>query len=206
MKSKIAILGAGGHGKVVADTALQVGWDEVFFFDDNWPVLKANGDWPVVGDSEALIKKVDEFSGVVVAIGNNRVRLEKVWQFLRLGFSLPVLVHPRSYVASGVKIESGSVVFAGAVIQPGSSLGFAAIVNTGATVDHDCSLSSGVHVCPGAHLAGGVRAGECSSVGIGATVNQYLTLGAYVTIGAGAAVISDVREAEVVVGVPSRLI
>jgi hypothetical protein len=42
---RLAILGASGHGKVVADTALSAGWAEVVFFDDGWPGLQANGHW-----------------------------------------------------------------------------------------------------------------------------------------------------------------
>lgn len=31
----LAILGAGGHGRVVADCAEAAGWDRFVFFDDN---------------------------------------------------------------------------------------------------------------------------------------------------------------------------
>lgn len=203
---KLAILGASGHGKVVADTALQVGWDEVLFFDDAWPDLTMNDGVPVIGDTNHLLSSVDQFAGAIVAIGNNRVRLRKVQCLVKAGFALPSLLHPNASVAKDVVIELGVVVFAGAVVQPGSQLGLASIVNTGATVDHDCTLASSVHVSPGANLAGGVEVGECSWIGIGACVNQYLTIGADVTIGAGAAVINDLPDGETVVGVPARVV
>jgi len=201
---KLAILGASGHGKIVADAALQSEWDEVVFFDDAWPELKVNGSWSVVGDTQALLGCVSEFSGVAVAIGNNRIRLAKLRGFQKLGVSLPVLVHPRAYVADDAALEAGTVVFVAAVVQPGSMIGAGCIVNTAATVDHDCFLAAGVHVCPGAHLAGGVKVGECSWIGIGSAVNQYLTIGADVTVGAGAAVVRDIPDCQTVAGVPTR--
>jgi len=201
---KLAILGASGHGKVVADTAQQSGWDEVVFFDDAWPALEVNGSLPVVGDTQALLARVSAFSGVAVAIGNNRIRLAKLREFQKIRVSLPALIHPRAYVADDALLEAGAVVFAAAVVQPGSVIGAGCIVNTAATVDHDCVLAAGVHVCPGAHLAGGVNVGECSWIGIGSAVNQYLTIGADVTVGAGAAVVSDVPGCQTLVGVPAR--
>jgi sugar O-acyltransferase (sialic acid O-acetyltransferase NeuD family) len=206
MMAKLAILGASGHGKVVADTALQAGWDEVVFFDDAWPDPKTNGCTPVVGDTNELLNSTDKFAGVVVAIGNNRIRLGKAQDLLQAGLTLPPLIHPKAYVAKDVVIQSGVVIFAGAVVQPGSMLGLASIVNTGATVDHDCSLASGVHVCPGVNLAGGVAIGECSWIGIGSCVNQYQTIGADVTIGAGAAVVNDLPDDVTVVGIPAKAI
>ena len=46
---RLALLGASGHGKVVADAALAGEWDEVAFFDDAWPQRQRNGVWPVLG-------------------------------------------------------------------------------------------------------------------------------------------------------------
>lgn len=200
---KLAILGASGHGKVVAETASHSGWDEIYFFDDAWQKIKTNGPYAVVGDTESLLQS-SEFEGAVVAIGDNQIRLMKTKQLQKVGFNLPFLVHPKSYVASDVVVEGGTVVFAGAMIQPGSKIGTAVVVNTGATVDHDCVLAEGVHISPGAHIAGGVSVGKHTWIGIGSSVNQYLSIGSNVTVGAGAAVVSNVGDGQTVVGVPAR--
>ena len=42
---KLAILGASGHGKVVADIAQVCGWKSISFFDDAWPECRVNGVW-----------------------------------------------------------------------------------------------------------------------------------------------------------------
>jgi sugar O-acyltransferase (sialic acid O-acetyltransferase NeuD family) len=201
---RLAILGASGHGKVVADTALSAGWAEVVFFDDGWPGLQANGHWPVVGDTRSLMERLAGFDGAIVAIGRNEVRLEKTRALERAGAKLVSLVHPSAVISTHAVVGPGSVVFAGAVIQVDSRLGKACIVNTGATLDHDCTLGDAVHICPGVNLAGGVQVGDLAWVGIGSSVKQLVRIGSRVTVGAGAAVISDVADGDTVVGVPAR--
>lgn len=201
---KLAILGASGHGKVVADTAELLGY-EVFFFDDAWPQLEANDHWPVVGDTARLLSLVGEFSGAAVAIGNNRIRLDKLNLLGDAGFDLPVLVHPQACVSRYAVLGSGTVVFAGAVVNADAQLGSGVILNTGCTVDHDCVLGDAVHVSPGANLAGGVQVGARSWIGIGSAVRQLVIIGADVVVGAGAAVVKDVPDRVTVTGVPASL-
>ena len=201
---RLAILGASGHGKVVADTALQAGWQEVVFFDDAWPVLTQNGAWSVVGDSARLIERLAEFDGVSVGIGNNRIRLAKARELMAAGAAMPNIVHPSAVVSPLATLGAGCVIFAGAVIQVDSRLGQACIVNTNASVDHDCQLADGVHICPGTAVAGLVTIGEGSWIGIGASIKQLVQVGSDVTVGAGAAVVTDIADGQSVVGVPAK--
>lgn len=201
---KLAILGASGHGKVVADTALQAGWHEVVFFDDAWPERSHNGCWSVIGDTQALLQRLDEFQGVIVGIGNNRIRLTKTRELAAQNARLVSVVHPSAVISSHAVLGRGSVVFAGAVIQVDSQLGEACIVNTRACVDHGCRLADGVHICPGVSLAGLVEIGEASWVGIGSSVKQLVRLGSNVIVGAGAAVVCNVPDGQTVIGVPAK--
>ena len=204
MIGRLAIVGASGHGKVVADTALEYGWQSLAFFDDGALPRDRFGDWSIVGPTAALLASLSEYAGVVVAIGHNRVRLSKVRELTAAGANVVTLVHPRAYVARDVRLAAGTVVFAGGVVQPGATIGAGVIVNTGATVDHDCVLADGVHICPGAHLAGGVSVGECAWLGIGCVVRQYITIGADVVVGGAAAVMTPLPDGITVVGVPAR--
>lgn len=204
MNGHLAIVGASGHGKVVADTALECGWQSLTFFDDGAHPRGRFVDWPVVGSTATLLASLSEYSGVIVAIGHNRVRLSKVRELWAAGANMVTLVHSMAYVARDVRLAAGTVVFAGAVVQPGATIGAGVIVNTGATVDHDCVLADGVHVCPGAHLAGGVTVGECAWLGIGCVVKQYIAIGADVVVGGAAAVMTPVPDGITVEGVPAR--
>lgn len=199
----LAILGAGGHGRVVADCAATAGWPAITVFDDG-PSPVANGPWPFVGTGADLVARLSEFEGVVVGIGANAARLDWHRRLIGLGGRLVSLIHPGATVSSYASLGAGTVVFAGAVINIGARLGQAVIINTGATVDHDAGLADGVHISPGAHLAGRVRVGEASWVGIGAAVREGVTIGKRVRIGAGAVVIKPVDDDLTVVGNPAR--
>lgn len=203
---RLAILGASGHGKVVADAALEAGWKQVVFFDDAWPEVNENGCWSVVGTSRDLISRLADFDGVVVGIGNNRIRLIKQRELSTAGARLATVFHPLAVVSRFAVLGAGSVVFAGAIVQVDSRLGEACIVNTNASVDHDCQLADGVHVCPGTSVAGLVSIGECSWIGIGACIKQLVQIGKDVTVGAGAVVVSDIADSQRAVGVPARSI
>jgi sugar O-acyltransferase (sialic acid O-acetyltransferase NeuD family) len=201
---RLAILGAGGHGKVVADAALLAGWQSIIFFDDAWPEVSAIGPWTVEGSTSELLRDSAKFHGAVVAIGDNTVRLAKQHELLDAGIVLVTVVHPTAVVSPFAEVGEGSVIFAGAVLNPFARVGGACILNTGASVDHDCELADGVHVGPGAHLGGGVRVGKGTSIGIGAAVRRGIAIGAAVVVGAGAAVVHDISDGLTVVGVPAR--
>jgi len=203
---RLAILGASGHGKVVADCAECAGWNEVVFFDDAWPSCSVNGIWKVVGDTNALLSDLALFDGVIVAIGNNDTRLRKQLELLSRGASLVSVIHPDSLISKYAELGIGSVVMAGAVINVGTKLGCCCIINTGSTIDHDCVLEDAVHISPGVHLAGGVTVGECSWVGIGSNIRQLVKIGKQTVIGAGSVVIKNIPDSVTAFGNPAQIV
>lgn len=204
--NKLALLGASGHGKVLADMAELLGWQQVDFYDDAWPKVTENGPWPVLGNTAALLNSLAEYQGVVVAIGNNVIRLKKLAELKQKEAKLVSLVHPASVVSRYASLGAGSVVMAGAVINACTQIGDGCIINTNASVDHDSVLGTGVHISPGANLAGGVCVGQGSWVGIGACVRQLVAIGQGVMVGAGAVVVAPVNDFQTVVGNPARVL
>lgn len=201
---RLALLGASGHGKVVADVALCASWQEVVFYDDAWPQRQDNGAWKIEGDSRLLLAHANQFEGVLVAIGDCATRWRKHLELKAAGAPLVSLVHPMAYVSGMAQIGAGSVVMPGAVVNVDATLGEACIVNSGATIDHDCHLGDAAHVSPGAHLSGNVTVGNGSWIGLGALIKQGVVIGSGVTVGAGAVVLAPVADDKTVVGVPAR--
>ena len=203
MKS-CAILGASGHGKVVAEIAELNGYQNITFFDDRWPSLTSVEHWDVSGDTATLLAKASEYDVVVVAIGHNATRCAKQRELSAAGANFDVLVHPSAVISKYANIKAGTVVMANAVVNPFSYIGASCIINTSSVVEHDCRLAEGVHISPNASLAGGIEVGENSWIGIGSQVKQLVIVGRDVVVGAGATVINHIPDFQTVVGSPAH--
>ncbi|HEV8628838.1 MAG TPA: NeuD/PglB/VioB family sugar acetyltransferase [Thermoanaerobaculia bacterium] len=195
--SRVLVLGAGGHAKVVVATLQAAGAEVAAVLDDAPGRQGASlGGVPVGGPVAAVIG-----GAAICAIGDNRARQGVV---AGLATAWATAVHPSAVVHESVLLGPGTVVFAGAVVQPDAVLGAHVIVNTGATVDHDCRLGDFVHVAPGAHLCGGVTVDEGALLGVGCAVAPGVRIGAWATVGAAAAVVADVPAGATVIGVPAQ--
>ena len=201
---KLAILGCGGHARVVSDTAEFLGWESIEFFDDAWPNVQSISKWPVSGDTINLLKNIEKFDGVIVAIGDNDIRQSKINELNEAGALIVSLVHPTATVSRYAHIGKGVVAFAGVIVNAGAIIRDGTILNTGCSIDHDCILGECVHISPGARLAGNVNVGRCTWIGIGACVKQAINIGSSVKVGAGAAVVSNIASDIIVVGVPAK--
>ena len=208
MPRPLLILGAGGHGKVVADVAQAAG-RRVVGFVDNDPALAGQsvGGIRILGTMAKLERVAAELgvTDVALAFGDNRVRLEHAREAKLAGMTLATLVHPAASVADSATLGDGTIVCRGAAICVEAELGEACLINTNAVVDHECRLGAGVHVAPAAALAGRVSVGEGAMIGIGASVVQCREIGAWSTVGAGAVVVRDIPPTSTAVGVPARV-
>lgn len=203
MKDKLLIIGASGHGKVVADIALKMNrWREIAFLDDDESIKTSMG-IEVIGKSADAFKHMKDFE-IFVGIGNNVTR-EKIQKKLEYeGVSIPILIHPESVIGEQVELGIGTVVMARAVINCSTRIGKGSIINTGATIDHDNLIEDYVHIAPGVHTAGTVKVGKGTWLGIGSVVSNNVNITSGCKVGAGAVVVKDIIEPGTYVGVPVR--
>ncbi len=205
MKNKLLILGAGGHGKVIADIALKMNkWENIYFLDDNEGISESMG-IKRIGKIEDSYKMIDKFD-VFVAIGNNYARMKIQNELIYAGASIPILIHPSAIIGTDVKIGIGTVVMAGVVINCYTLIGKGCIINTNSNIDHDNSIGDYVHISPGSSLGGTVNVGEGSWLGIGSVISNNLNIINNTIVGAGAVVIKDIDKSGTYVGVPARKI
>lgn len=203
MKKKLAIIGAGGHGKVCADVAyLMNQWEEIIFLDNSKVGERILG--TLVKDSLdnwGIYKDSHEF---FVAIGSNISR-ERVQRELCLNDAdITTLIHPSAIIGKNVKIGFGSLLAANVVINPSTVIGQGVIFNTACSIDHDNQIDDFVHISPGAHLAGAASVGKRSWLGIGSIVKNNITISEDVIVGAGGVVVKDINKSGTYVGVPVK--
>lgn len=198
---QLVIIGASGHGKVVADLAVHCGYTDIAFLDDARSGGTCLG-YPIVGAvRDAVLYHQSDF---IVAIGNAETRERVQTMLLQKGLHMATLIHPKAVIASHVSIGAGSVIMAGTVINPDTKIGEGCIINTCASVDHDNVIGDYVHVSVGSHLAGTVHVGKGTWVGAGATVSNNIQICGGCMIGAGAVVVHDIMQAGTYIGVPAK--
>lgn len=194
----MVILGAGGHAKVIIDTLMVNGVDDIIVLDD-YSKQSIIG-YEISGKiSDAIYLSNQNF---IIAIGDNFIRKE-----ISSNYDLNYIkcIHSSAVISPNTSIGEGSVVSANAVINCGSSIGKHCIINTGAIVEHDNHIGNYVHISPGVKLGGNVTIGDGSWIGIGATVRNNIRICNNVIVGAGAVVISDITSPGVYVGIPAKL-
>jgi len=200
MKNNLAILGSGGHSREVADAATLSGWKKITYFDDN----QANNHKDVMGNTEDLLESLNNFDGVIVAIGDNSIRWNKIKLLQINNANLVSIVHPSAIISKDIDLGLGSVVFGGVVINSGSVIGVACILNTSSVLTHDCKLGSAVHIAPSAVLCGNVNISDFSWIGANALVIEGIKITKKVIVGGGSVVIRNIEEEGTYVGNPIR--
>ena len=140
---RLLILGAGGFGQMVKETALLLGYNEVVFLDDAYNGPDSAGrccDYTILQE---------QYPKAVAAFGNNKTRLEWTDKLMEAGYEVPAIIHPSAIVAPSAKIEPGCFIMQRAVVNTNSEIQRGALINSGAIIDHDSVVEAGAHVCLG---------------------------------------------------------
>ena len=191
MPKRVIVIGASGHGRVIADIIRAAHDEFVGFLDDD---ITLNNTLGTVSD----YKQFDaEF---VIGIGDAAIRKK----LSELDCKWYTAIHPSAVVSTNVVIGEGSVVMPNAVINSGATIGKHCIINTSAVVEHDNCLQDFVHVSVGVKLGGTVSIGTSAWIGIGAVVSNNVNICGDCVIGAGAVVVKNIEEKGTYVGVPAR--
>lgn len=174
MGKKLLILGAGGHGRVVREIAISIldecgrpVYEAIDFLDDS---SKA-----AIGKITELEKFKSKYAAVFCGIGNNDLRRQLLNKAENLGFSIPALIHPTSYISPTAVIESGTVVEPKAIVNTNSIVHKGCIISVGAIVDHDVEVGEYAHINAGAIVKAGSRVENGRKLEAGEVVLGYGT-------------------------------
>lgn len=197
--NRLIIVGAGGHGKVIADIAYKNGYTDISFLDDS--AKEECMGFPVIGNSNEIEVFDDGNTDFVIGIGSNNTRKIIAEKY---DVNWIELIHPSAQIAFNVSIGKGTVVMAGAVVNAGTTIGKHCIINTSAVVEHDNFIKDYVHISPMVSLGGTVSVEESTHIGIGAVVKNNIDICGDCIIGAGAVVVKNIKDKGTYVGVPAR--
>jgi sugar O-acyltransferase (sialic acid O-acetyltransferase NeuD family) len=209
--AKILIVGAGGHGREVADILRaqhELGGPEPAGFLDSNRSLHGTSvaGLPVLGDWEFLQDKSRGEFQIIVGVGDPKLMKKLSQQAASLGIPFGNAVSPKAVISPGATLGQGVIVFPNCFVSVGSALGNHVTLNVGSSVSHDSTVGDYSSLNPGARLGGTVRVGEGVYIGMGAHVIQNIRIGDWSVIGAGATIIRDVEPGTTVVGVPGHSI
>ena len=203
MKDKLIIIGASGHGKVVADIAIKMNkWQSIAFLDDDESIKTSMGLEVIGKTADAFIYKNE--ADFFVAIGSNTTREKIQEKLIEQGLNVASLIHPSAVIGTDVEIGIGVAVMAGVVINSSTRIGKGCIINTSASLDHDNVIEDYVHISPGVRTAGTVSISKGTWLGIGSVVSNNVNICSGCKVGAGAVVVKDIAEPGTYVGVPVR--
>lgn len=139
MKS-LLILGAGGFGHMIQETAWLLGYEKAVFLDD---AVKGPD---VVGkccDYESFLQQYDT---AVAALGDNNMRLHWTEKLMEAGYHVPAIIHPSAVVSPSASIGNGSFIMQRAVVNTHTIVEHGVLINSGAVVDHDSHIGCGAHI------------------------------------------------------------
>ena len=208
MNKNVVVIGAGGHGKVIADIIIK-SQDNVYgFLDDGVDIgttIIKNKNIKVIGNVEDCKKIASENPDFefVIAIGNNEIRKTFSEKY---NLKYYKAIHPSAQIGLDVMVGEGTVVMANTAINSSTQIGQHCIINTGAIIEHDNVIEDYVHISPNATLCGTVKIGKLTHVGAGTVIKNNINICKNCIIGAGATIVKDIKEEGTYVGVPAKKI
>lgn len=195
MSNKIlVIVGAGGHGRAVAEIAAVERYHSVFFLDENYDPARVQfvDGHLLVGNTSCLEKFIEVKNCIFfVAIGHQATRKRITEKIISLKLPLANLIHSAAYISPSARLSVGIAVMAGAVVGAHAEVGTGVIINANATADHDTKLEDYVHLGVGVQLAGGVQVQESAWMQAGSCAGYHVTVPSHSVIPPGQALIQE---------------
>lgn len=187
---KKALFGYGGHAREVI---AQVGAKLTCFVDDDYVV---EGTRPL---SEFNPKKY----ALMVAVADSKDRYDIV-QRLPKETQFFTFIHPTALLMEDVEIGEGSFIGAYSILTTNIKIGKHALLNRGNHIGHDCVIGDYFSAMPNAVVGGNVNIKDKVYMGGCSNIREKINISNDVIIGMNAAVVKNIEESGIYIGVPSK--
>jgi sugar O-acyltransferase (sialic acid O-acetyltransferase NeuD family) len=207
MNKPIVIVGAGRHGRLVAETLEkhEAPHPIAGFLDDTKPVNEDVIGYPVLAGFAAMrdpafVRDHTWF----VAIGDNTIRTNLCRTLADGGADFLNVIHPNADISRTATIGRG--VFLSGFNKVGSRtrVGDWVVLGAYTCLGLDISIGEGAFSGPGVIVVGGVSIGARSFLGAGAVVSNEVSIGADCVVGANSLVLRDLPDGVTAHGIPAR--
>ena len=199
---KIILIGTGGHSKSCIDVIEQQDKYKIIgIVDKNKTKKKKFVNYPMLGMDKDLKKIKKKCSNAFIAIGqikNLFLRENLFKNLIFLGFDLPIIFSPYSYVSKKVKIKSGSIVMHKALINSYADVGLNCIINSRSLIEHGVKIGNHTHISTGAILNGDCKIGNNSFIGSGTIIKEGVRIGNRCVVGMGQVIKRDIKDNQIV--------
>lgn len=186
MRDKLLLVGGGGLGRVTLEHASLT--FDCSFVDDGYPVGTEICGVPVVGAIQDLARLREEYTNLLVTIGDNHLREQIYRQAEGLGFAFPNVVCRSAYVSPFARLGWGCILLNNAVVQNGAQIGNGVVLNAGVEAHHDCTIADFALVYTNSVVRTGAKIGERSKIGSTATAGNFVQVPEDAVIPDGAAI------------------
>ncbi len=190
---KLALFGYGGHAREVAG---QINEEVEFFVDD----IYAN-------DIAQPISKFDpkEYT-MMVAVAESQDR-KNIVNKLPKETKYFSFLHPSVQIlADDIEVGEGSFIGANSILTTNIKIGKHALLNRGNQIGHDSVIGDYFSMMPGAIVGGNVNIGNNVYLGSLSNIREKINIKHDVIIGMNGAVVKDISNPGVYVGVPVKII
>lgn len=177
---EIILIGGGSHCKSVIDVIEQENRFKIIGIVDKPKLFGSKVlNYSVIGNDLDLENLATKYKYAFISVGQIESPLTRVRLYnfaIELGFTLPSIVSPYSYVSKHSKIGNGTIIMHNATINANVSIGHNCIINSKALIEHDCIISEHCHISTNATINGGVKIESCSFIGSNVSTKEFITI------------------------------
>ena len=172
MDRNLLILGAGQYGSIVKEIAQTTGvFDKIKFLDDTFGQGTVGNERPI-GKLDMYADFLSCFAEAIVAIGNNKVRMDWTHKLQNAGYVIPIIASPRAVISRSAQIEIGCVIEPLACIQPNTVVKQGSLISSGAVIKHNSVVSEYCHIDCNAVVPHNTTVPPCTTIAPGQIAGQ----------------------------------
>lgn len=186
-KENIILIGGGGHCHSVIDIIEQENKYEIVGIVDKKELIgKKVLSYEIIASDEDLEELFKTYKNACITVGQIQtpeLRKKLFKKVKDIGFILPIIRSPFSYVSKYAQIEEGTIIMHHCLINANARIGKNCIINTKALIEHDVFIEDFCHISTGAIVNGGVKIKTGTFYGSNTTSREYIEIEGFIKAG-----------------------